>query len=386
MDIDETGDPKGPARLLYVVPDPRFFVTHRMALAVAARDAGYDVHVATPEGPDVERIRSSGLFWHRVRFGPMRRKPWSDLQSLIDCIALYRRLRPDVVHHVTFKAILYGTIAARLARSRGVANAMTGMGDVFAAEAASDRIWRRIILTLFRTFVRHRNMIVIVQNVEDMQVILNMGVPRQRTRLIRGSGVDAAHFAPVARPVRDVPVVAFVGRAVATKGIAEYAAAARQLQREGVRARFIVAGPLDDGSGKVIAPSIFSEWEAAGDFEYAGNRDDVREIYALADIVCLPSWGGEGVPKALIEAAACGLPIVTTDVPGCHDIVRDGVNGLLVPPRVIPPLVEALRTLIERPDLRQSMGTRGRDIASTEFSLQNVIDETLAIYRELANT
>jgi glycosyltransferase involved in cell wall biosynthesis len=366
------------------VPDARFFATHRLPLALAAREAGYDVHVATPDGAEIERIRAMGLQWHRIRFGPMRRKPWSDLQSLIDAIRLYRRLRPTLVHHVSFKAILYGTIAARLAHVRGVVNAMTGMGDVFAAHSFSDRIWRRLIITLFRAFVRHDRMIVIAQNVEDLELMIGAGVVRRdQVRLIRGSGVDPDYFVPAPKRRDGIPVVAFVGRVIATKGISEFAAAARRLREQGVRARFVVAGARDDGSGKVIADRTFDDWVSRGDIEYLGLRDDAREIYAEADIVCLPSWGGEGVPKALIEAASCELPIVTTDVAGCRDIVRHGENGLLVAPHSVEPLADAIRTLIGDSALRARMGARGRQIASEEFSLRRVIDSTLALYAEL---
>jgi glycosyltransferase involved in cell wall biosynthesis len=369
--------------LLYVVPDARFFVTHRLVLALAARDAGYEVHVATPDGPEVEKIRTAGLPWHRVRFGPMRRKPWSDLQSLFDVIRLYRRLRPALAHHVSFKAVLYGTIAARLARVRGVVNAMTGMGDVFAAHSFSDRIWRSIIIMLFRIFVRHERMIVIAQNVEDVDLMISVGViRREQVRLIRGSGVDPDSFVRAKRKT-EIPVVAFVGRAIETKGIIEFAAAARRLREQGVRARFVVAGARDDGSGKVIPNRIFDDWISRGDIEYLGLRDDAREIYAVADIVCLPSWGGEGVPKVLIEAASCELPIVTTDVPGCHDIVRNGENGLLVAPHTVEPLAEAIRKLVDDPALRAQMGARGRQIVKEEFSLRRVVDSTLDVYAEL---
>jgi glycosyltransferase involved in cell wall biosynthesis len=370
-------------RLVYVVPDARFFVTHRLALALAARARGYDVHVATPDGAAVDAIRAAGLPWHRVRFGALRRKPWSDLLTLIDLLRLYRRLRPELVHHVTFKAVLYGTIAARVNRVRAVVNAMTGLGDVFAAHGgAGDRVWRAITLALFRAFVRHPRMRVIVQNPDDLRELLAARTVREDdTVLIRGSGVDPDAFAPAVRAPNGVPVVLFAGRIVRTKGIAELVAAARLLRAGGVRARFVVAGDRDRDSGAAIPDATFDSW--LPDVEYAGFLDDVRPLYAASDVVCLPSWGGEGVPKALLEAAACALPIVTTDVPGCRDAVRDGENGLLVPPRDAPALATALRTLIEDPALRARLGRRGREIAIEEFSLQRVIGETLEVYGAL---
>jgi glycosyltransferase involved in cell wall biosynthesis len=168
-----------------------------------------------------------------------------------------------------------------------------------------------------------------------------------------------------------------------TKGIAEFCAAARRLLAEGVCARFVVAGEFDRDSGKAIPDDEFDGWTSDGVVQYLGMCDDVREVFAQSDVVCLPSWGGEGVPKALIEAASCGLPIVTTDVAGCRDIVQQGVNGLVVPPRTIEPLAAALRTLIDDPQLRREMGARGRQIVINQFSLSIVIEATLAVYREL---
>lgn len=371
-------------RILYVVPDARFFVTHRMSLALAAQAAGSEVHVATPDDVIVERIRAAGLAWHRARFGPLRKKPWSDLQTLFDLIALYRNVKPTLVHHVTLKAVLYGTIAARVNRVPIVVNAMTGLGDVFAANGTSDRIWRAVTTYLFRMFVRHRRMRVILQNKDDAETLVEAGaVAREQTVLIRGSGVDPSYFAPTTLQEPQTAMVLCASRIVETKGIGEFVAAARALREQGVRARFVLAGDRDTSSGKSISDARFNEWLCDGEVEYLGMIDDMRDLYAQAQVFCLPSWGGEGVPKALIEAASCALPIVTTDVPGCHDVVRDGENGLLVPPRAVEPLTAALRRLIEDPALRKRLGDRGRDIVIAEYTLQHVIDATLAVYTDL---
>jgi len=369
--------------LLFVVPDARFFVTHRMPLALAAKSRGYDVHVGTPRGNGVEQIVAAGLTWHELPFGPMRRKPWSDLQSLIAAIRLYRALRPRIVHHVTFKAVLYGTIAARLNRVPAVINAMTGLGEMFAAVSRADRFWRAIVVALFRTFVRHPRMRLIVQNDDDRRLLIEArAASADRIVLIRGSGVDPDFFRCPERPSCDVPTVLFASRILSTKGIREYVEAARRLRG---LARFVVAGDHDRDTGRAIPKDEFSSWIRDGVIEYDGRLDDVRIAYCDADIVCLPSWR-EGVPKALIEAASCARPIVTTDVPGCRDIVRDGINGLLVPPRNAEALTAALRTLIGDPERRREMGRRGRELVIAEFSLAQVIDETLAVYAAVADS
>ncbi|MEO6324469.1 MAG: glycosyltransferase family 4 protein, partial [Thermoanaerobaculia bacterium] len=320
-----------------------------------------------------------------VRFGALRAKPWSGALSIEDLVRLYRTLRPSVVHHVTFKAVLYGTIAARLTGVGAVVNAMTGLGDVFAANSLSDRGWRAVTVALFRIFVRHPNMRIVVQNADDRDVLVNAGAVRpEQTALIRGSGVDPAFFVPAPARGAHTPVVICAARMVLNKGIGEFVSAARQLRSEGVDARFLLAGDRATDSGKGIPDSVFDGWVREGAIEYAGLREDIRELNAQADIACLPSWGGEGVPKSLIEAASSELPIVTTDVPGCRDIVRQGENGFLVPPRAVEPLAEALRTLILDPELGHRMGARGRAIVIAEFSLERVIASTLKIYEELA--
>jgi glycosyltransferase involved in cell wall biosynthesis len=369
--------------LLLVVPDARFFVTHRLALALAARAQGWDVHVATPPGQAVERIVAAGLPWHRVRFGALRRKPWSDLVTLLDLVALYRKLRPRLVHHVTFKAVLYGTIAARATAVPAVVNAMTGLGDVFAAQTRSDRAWMRIVVTLFRTFVRHRHMRVIVQNPDDRQALSAAGVVREEEiRLIRGSGVDPDFFVPVPR-AEGVPVVLCVGRMVVPKGIGDYVEAARMLRTEGSEARFLLAGDLDPDSGAAIPAWQLEAWRTEGIVEFMGYREDARELYAMADIVCLPSYR-EGLPKTLLEAASCALPIVTTDVPGCREAVVDGENGFLVPVRDAAAVARALRVLLGDAALRRTMGERGRARVIAQFSLDAVLTQTLAVYAEVS--
>jgi glycosyltransferase involved in cell wall biosynthesis len=380
--MNDTSHQRG--TLLFVVPDARFFVTHRLPLALAAKARGYRVHVATAAGKDSARIVEAGLEWHPVRFGALRKRPWSDLLTLIDLNLLYRRIKPDIVHHVTFKAVLYGTIAARLHGIRAVVNAMTGLGEVFAADTLSDRFWRALTIFLLRTFVRSRHMRLLVQNADDLRVLVETGAANaDQTVLIRGSGVDPDSFIPFSPRADAVRIVSCASRIIETKGIGDFVAAAGRLRAEGLRVRFLLAGDRDTDSGKSIPAATFDAWLRAGDIEYLGMRDDVREVYAQTDVVCLPSWGGEGVPKALIEAAACALPIVTTDVPGCRDIVRQNENGILVPPRDVDSLVAALRTLIENPELCGKMGTRGREIVIAEFSLPIVIKATLAVYETL---
>jgi len=223
-----------------------------------------------------------------------------------------------------------------------------------------------------------------VQNEDDRRLLIDArAVSADQTVLIRGSGVDPDFFTCPEPPAGPIPAVVYASRIMLTKGIREFVEAARVLRGS---ARFVIAGEHDRDSGKSIPGDEFDSWIRDGIVQYLGMRDDVREVYREAGIVCLPSWGGEGVPKALIEAASCALPVVTTDVPGCRDIVRHGINGLLVPPRDAHALAAALRTLIEDPALRREMGKRGRQLVIDEFSLRHVVEATLGVYEQLQSS
>jgi glycosyltransferase involved in cell wall biosynthesis len=352
----------GEPRIVFVIPQARFFLTHRLPLALAARAAGAEVHIATPAGAGVEAIQALGFPWHGVAIGSVRQDPFGPLRAVRDLLRIYRRVRPSLVHHVTLKAVVYGTLAARMTRVRAVVNAMPGLGDAFAGKRLQDRLWAFVTILLLRLIVRHRHMRLIVQNPDDVAQMRALRLVRaDQLRMVRGSGVDPAVFLPAQRAPNDIPVVVYLGRIVYTKGLAELVAASRLLQQRGVRARIVFAGDLDHESDAGVDEATLGGWTEAGLIEYAGYHEDVASIYAMADIVCLPSYR-EGLPKTLLEAAACALPIVATDVPGCREVCRHEENGLLVPVRSVEPLADALQRLIEDEPLRRRLGARGREL------------------------
>lgn len=370
-------------RLLFVVNDPSFFLSHRLPLALAARRAGADVHVATQSGPAAEQIAAEGLPFHGVPINRSGVGLLGELQSLLALIRLYRAVRPDIVHHVTIKPVLYGSIAARLARTPGVVNAITGLGYVFAAKGTRAELLRALVKRMYKSAFDHPRNRVIFQNPDDRSRFLAAGLLRECTAvLIRGSGVSLEHF-PLTREQKSAPVVILASRMLWHKGVGEFVEAARRLRNAHVGARFVLVGDTDSGNPSAIPRSQLEMWHAEGVIEWWGHRNDMPRVFAQSHIVCLASEYGEGVPKVLIEAAASGRPIVTTDSPGCREIVRHGVNGLLVPIRDTARLAGAIHQLIEAPKLRREMGLRGREIVEAEFSVEQVVRETLAVYREL---
>lgn len=369
-------------KLLFTVNDAGFFVSHRLPLALAARKAGYDVHVATAPGPGAAEITAHGLPYHPVPISRSGLNPLSEIRTVWSLARLYRRLRPDLVHLVTIKPVLYGGIAARLSGVPAVVAAVSGLGHVFIRRGSISALLRTAIKAAYRIALSHRRLRVIFQNPDDRRQFVAQGlVGEPDCVLIKGSGVDVRRFAATPEPA-GIPVVVLPARMLREKGIVEFVEAARRLRRDGIEGHFTLVGDRDPGNPTSIPQEQLDAWNRDGDVDWWGYRDDVPEVLAGANIVCLPSYR-EGLPKSLIEAAACARPIVATDVPGCREIARDRENAILVPPRDPEALAAALRRLIEDPDLRRRLGARGREIAVAEFSLDRVIADTLDVYRDL---
>jgi glycosyltransferase involved in cell wall biosynthesis len=368
--------------LLFVVNIPRFFVSHRLPLALAARDAGYDVHVATADDDpeNLAVIRAAGLALHPIPLAQHGRRPLDEVRTILALISLYARLHPDVLHHITIKPLLYGGIAGRLTRRRAVIGAMSGLGRAFRDESGTPRQPGLLLRLALRLALRTRATHLLFQNEDDRDIFLGLGVAdERRVALIRGSGVDLERFRPTPEPVAldRRPIVLYSGRLMWQKGLGSFVDVAGRL---GQSARFVVAGYTEPGSPDAVPLEELERWAAEGRIDWLGRRDDMPRVLADANIVVLPTLYGEGVPKALIEAAASARPIVTSDAPGCRDICIGGVNGLLIPPGDIDALERAVRQLVDDPDLRRRMGAAGRHIAERSFSLERVIDETLALY------
>jgi glycosyltransferase involved in cell wall biosynthesis len=300
-----------------------------------------------------------------------------------DLARLYRRVCPSVVHLVALKPVLLGGLAARVRRLNPVVLAVPGRGSVFSSPGIVAAVRRWLAVRMYALAYRRGHTRVIVQNAEDRDYFVGRRVfAADDVRLIRGSGVNMKDFRPQPEP-SGPPVVVLASRMLREKGISDFVAAAMQLRQRGVVGRFVLVGEPDPGNPHSHGREELEHWVAQGAVEWWGFRADMQRVFAQSHLVCLPTFYGEGVPKVLIEAAACGRAIITTDMPGCRDVVRNGHNGLLVPPRDVPALAEALNKLISNAALRREMGQHGRALAEREFDLSAVVDQTLRIYREL---
>jgi glycosyltransferase involved in cell wall biosynthesis len=374
-------------KLMYVLTEDWFFCSHFLERALAARDAGYDVAVMARERAHGDKIRAAGIRLLPVNFSRRSINPVSELVLLLKIYAVYRRERPDVVHHVAAKPIFYGTLAAILLRRNvAIVNAPVGMGYVFSSRQWLAMALRPLFRLGYQLLLNPRRSRVIFENPDDTADFIEQGVVRAAdTAVIRGAGVAVARFRPVDPPAGP-PVVALVARMLREKGVCEFVEAAHQLHDAGVAARFVLMGEPDPENPTSISMKQLRSWHGQKGVEWWGFQENMVAAWSQVHVACLPSSYREGLPKALIEAAACGLPIISTDTIGCREVVQNGVNGLLVPVGNVPALAKAMRILIADADLRTRMGKQSRARAAREFSSARVIDETLAVYRFLADS
>jgi glycosyltransferase involved in cell wall biosynthesis len=371
--------------LLYFVSEDWYFVSHRLSLARAALEAGYDVTVVTRVRDHGDEIQRAGI---RLIAFPLRRaglNPLLEMSFLLRLWRIYRRVRPDIVHHVAMKPVILGTLAAKLAGVPGIVNALGGLGFVFSSSSLKARLLRPLMSVLLRFSLNSKHGVLILQNGDDSELLVKRGfVRRSAIRLVRGVGVDPTAYR-VDLPADNPCLVILPARMLRDKGVYEFVAAARQLRDEGVPARFALVGEPDDENPASLKESELQGWAQEGLIEYWGWRDDMADVMVQSHVVCLPSYR-EGLPKVLLEAAASGRAIVTTDVPGCREVVRNGFNGLLVPMQDADALAQAIRTLVLDADKRRQFGLNGRQLAETEFSMQQSTAATLAIYSELGGS
>ncbi len=374
-------------RLLFTVNHSKFFYSHRLPFALAAKERGYEVHVATSPTGIEDDIRSHGLHWHHLKLQPGGTNPVADLRTLFFMVDLYRRIDPDIIHHVTIKPVLYGSLAARWLGRSGVLNALSGLGYMFRGTDLRTRILRLPIRTLLKFALGYDRSIFLLQNPDDVKMVKQMNlVNEDKIELIRGSGADMEKFTPTEEPEADHPLIILPTRMLWEKGVGEFVEAARRINNREKRARFVLIGEPDRNNPNFVPEDQLKAWDEEGVVEWWGFCENMVDIIQNCHIVALPSYYGEGVPRVLIEAAACAKPIVTTDMPGCREIVEDGKNGYLVEAKNASDLADKIDQLLQNRESRIEMGKYGRALAEEHYSLQNTIDRTMKLYERLCDT
>jgi glycosyltransferase involved in cell wall biosynthesis len=367
-------------KLFIVVNHDWFFLSHRKAIAVEALRAGWDVTIVTCDTGRFDDIRSLGLKAVNLPINATGKNLNEESKTFLFLWKLYRKERPDVVHHVGLKTILWGSLAARLTGIRGVVNAVSGLGVMFSDEKRS--LGAKAIIAVFRLLHNSDGVRVIFQNHEDESLFLQQHIiSKEQAVFIKGSGVDLKEFVYVPEPETPPIKVMFTARMVREKGVVTLTEAAELLRKdyEG-KVVFLLCGKLSDNP-KAMKKEELEKLCDGRYIQWLGHRDDVKELLRQCHIVAFPSYYREGVPKSLIEACASGRPIVTCNSVGCKDVVDDGVNGFLISAKDSLALAEKLRILIEDKTLRVRMGCAAREKAEREFPLEEVVKKHLDVYQ-----
>ena len=372
-------------KALFLVNDAPFFISTHLSVARNAKKKGFEVHVAVPDSEKIREILDSeGFFRHNITFIRGKTNPLRELKSLWSVYSILRAIHPDIAHCVTLKVVIYAGIVTRLLGNIPTIHSLTGMGLIYTSKTLGVRFVRFIINPLLKYALLNPKALTIVQNPDDRDLLIRMNrVPSDQVTLIKGCGVNTDVFVPMRIQENKIPIVILTARMLFDKGIREFVDAAHILKKQGQKVRMVLVGPLDGKHPTAIPEAQLNKWKETGDVEFWGFQDDILKVLQGADIACLPSYR-EGLPTCLIEAASCGLPIVTTNVPGCREVVRDGINGILVPPADAHALAKALEELILNTEKRKRFGEVGRKIASDEFSVQHIISETMRVYDHLS--
>jgi glycosyltransferase involved in cell wall biosynthesis len=362
------------------VTEDWYFISHRLPMARAARAAGFEVHVATRVDRHGPAIAAEGFHLHPISWRRGSLDPRDLLRVVREVRRLYRTLQPDLAHHVALPATIVGSLAARGLPVICI-NAMTGLGTIFISNAAKVRAARMVLTPALRSLLGRAGSAVLVQNADDRAVIEDLGVDATRIVLIPGSGVDSDVMMPAPEPAGPV-TVAFVGRLLEAKGIRTLVAAHALLGARGRDIRLILAGTPDPANPGSIPASEIEAWSRQRNVSCLGFVDDIAALWASAHIAALPSHR-EGLPLSLLEAAACGRPLIATDVPGCRDIARPGLNAFLVPVNDVDALAHAIDRLALDGTLRRTFGAASRHLVEREFSSKRIGRDLIALYRRL---
>lgn len=371
-------------KILFIVNVDWFFVSHRLSIADEAINQGFEVHIATTVTNKLDLMTKNGLTVHNLNL--TRGRPhFSFLSEFWNLFSIIRAIKPDLVHLVTIKPILLGGIVARLTKVPALVSAVSGLGIVFSSNKVKYKFLRQFMYPFFRLAFKHKNQKIIFQNNDDLDSMASLRlVSPNQSIIIQGSGVDLNNYAYLPEPT-GVPVISFASRLLIDKGVQIFVEASRILKKRKINARFWLIGEPDVGNNNSVSIKQLKEWQSAGLIEWLGYREDIPYLFSKSNIVTLPSFYGEGLPKVLIEAAACGRSIITTDHPGCRDALEANKTGLLIPTRDSAGLADAICLLLDESSRRIEMGLNGRKRAEEKFDVNKVIAKHMAIYKNLLN-
>ncbi|MGC1345836.1 MAG: glycosyltransferase family 4 protein [Methyloceanibacter sp.] len=369
------------ARILYVVTEDWYFLSHRLPMARAAKNAGYEIHVATRLNSARAAIGAEGFTPHALSWQRGSLSPTRSLAGVAELRKLLREFKPDILHNISLKPVLLGSIASLGLSSIAVVNSLTGLGTLFVSNHRKSEFTRPLVIAALKALLKRPNNRTIVQNPDDRRFVLGLGVPESSVDLIPGSGVDTAHFTPLPEPPPPI-TAAYVGRMLADKGLMTLIQAYSLATSRGLKLQLLLAGDTDRENPGSLAPEQLREFASAFGINWLGHVADIREVWARAHIAVLASRR-EGLPKSLLEAAACRRPMIATDTPGCREIAIRDETALTFPVDDVPALAEALTQMAGDGEMRARLGKRARELVEEKFSADVIGKQIVALYQSL---
>ena len=376
-------------KLLFNITEDWFFCSHFLSRALAAKKSGYTIYVCCNRNKHQSIIEKYGINFIHLPYNRKSINPFYEIIVLLRSFFIYKSIKPDIVHQIAAKPIIYGSIVAKISNVKSVINAPVGLGFVFSSSSIKAKILRPILKFLLKNSLnthhgRNRKNRVIFENNDDLNYFLEMGALKQEEAyVIRGAGVKVRKLKQKDKSSKLI-TISLIARMLRDKGIYEFVSAARKLKNKKIKTKFLLVGDVDTCNPASLNRKTLNNWNNEGIIEWLGWIDNIDKVLMETDILCLPSYR-EGLPKALLEGAAFGLPIVTTNTVGCRDVVEEGVNGFLVPIKNVDQLASRISELVNSEILRQKMGKESLKIASLKFSETLINKQTLEIYKELSN-
>ena len=365
-------------KLLFIVNLDKFFVSHRLPIALAAQDAGYEIHIATKFTTEKNKLKKLGFSLHPLPIDRSSFNIKSNLKTFFKIYYLYKTLKPNICHLITIKPILYGSLIAYMFSKLSLVISISGLGYIFSDRRLFSNINKLIISIIYKLAFNQKRITVIFQNKDDQEKLTKITkLSKKNTILIPRSGIDLNKFRP--RRNKDRRIVLFASRLLISKGIKDFIDSSKYVKD----AKFVVSGNFDFDNPDCIDPSYIYENQEKGLIEYWGENEDMEKIINKSSLFVLPSYYGEGLPKVLIEAAACGKPIVTTNHPGCRDAIINRKTGFIVPIKNPLILSKYIKKILDNKELRMTMGKEARLFAKSKFSINKVVEKHLDIYSRI---
>jgi glycosyltransferase involved in cell wall biosynthesis len=377
-------DPKD-TKILFLINVDWFFISHRLPIALEAQDKGYVVTIACHFTKHKQELINMGFSVVDIPFSRSGSGIINELNTLKNIRKVIKEVNPSLIHAVTIKPVLYtGLVLKSINRNVPFVAAISGLGYVFTASTLRAKLTRLIVSGFYKVALSQKYKTVIFQNTSDESILTDVAKLKANSKvLIKGSGADLSVYNYLPENSTDSIKVVMACRLLKEKGVYEYVASAKLVKEQYPRTEFLLVGTPDVENPNTVKQVEIDGWVKNSLIKYLGHRNDIPKVFSGSNIVCLPSFYGEGVPKVLIEAAACGRAIVTTDNPGCKDAIIDGETGILVPIRDAQALSQAIITLIKDTKLRNNMGKKARVFAEKEFDVKAVVAKHLDIYKNL---